>query len=30
MILATALWEGLPVVNGNRIFRRYFGVKIIR
>ena len=29
MILATALSEGLPVVTGDRIFRRYSGVKVI-
>jgi len=29
MILATAVAEKLPVVTGDRIFRRYAGVKII-
>lgn len=29
MILATAIVEKLPIVTGDRIFRRYSGVKII-
>jgi len=29
MILATAIAEKLPIVTGDRIFRRYSGVKII-
>ncbi len=29
MILATAVAEKLPIVTGDRIFRRYSGVKII-
>lgn len=29
MILATAIAEKLPIVTGDRIFRRYAGVKII-
>jgi PIN domain nuclease of toxin-antitoxin system len=29
MILATAIAEKLPIVTGDRVFRRYSGVKII-
>ncbi len=29
MILATAIAEKLPIVSGDRIFRRYSGVKLI-